>query len=171
MRLRILAASGAALALITLAGCVPAPRTPAPPPAPDPTPAPAPSPAEPPAPPPAAWEDAPLSPGDWRYHQGDESSAGFGNLFAIRCEPSRQVRLVYNGGDGNALIVRTTFGDRSLAAGRAPSGLTATLPVSDVLLDQMAFSRGRFAVEAPGAARLILPAWPELARVVEDCRG
>jgi hypothetical protein len=28
----------------------------------------------------------------------------------------------------------------------------------------------RFAVEAQGAPALIIPAWPELARVVEDCR-
>jgi hypothetical protein len=35
----------------------------------------------------------------------------------------------------------------------------------------MAFSRGRFMVEAQGMATLVLPAWPEPARVVEDCRG
>jgi len=38
------------------------------------------------------------------------------------------------------------------------------------LLDAIAFSRGRFSVEAAGTARLVIPAWPEAARVVEACR-
>jgi hypothetical protein len=39
----------------------------------------------------------------------------------------------------------------------------------DPLLDQMAYSRGRFMLAA-GGQELIVPAWPEVARVVEDCR-
>jgi hypothetical protein len=35
----------------------------------------------------------------------------------------------------------------------------------------MVFSRGRFTVEVPGAPMLVIPAWPEPARVIEDCRG
>jgi hypothetical protein len=45
------------------------------------------------------------------------------------------------------------------------------LPVSDLLLDQMAFSRGRFLVAVEGGPWLIVPAWPEFGRVIEDCRG
>jgi hypothetical protein len=41
----------------------------------------------------------------------------------------------------------------------------------DPLLDAIAFSRGRFAVEAEGRGRLILPADPVISRVVEDCRA
>ena len=169
MRLRNILAAGSALGLITLGACVP--RTP--PPAPQPAPAPAPSPAPAPLPPPpaAVWEDAPLSPGDWSYQGTGSALASYANLFSVRCEPGRQIRLVYHGGSGNALIVRTSFGERSLAVTNAQAGPAATLPASDALLDEMAFSRGRFAVEMPGAPRLILPAWPELARVVEDCRG
>jgi hypothetical protein len=44
------------------------------------------------------------------------------------------------------------------------------LAATDPLLDAIAFSRGRFAVEAPGLPTLILPTWPEPARVVEECR-
>lgn len=168
MRLGNVVAAGAVLSLITLGACVP--RRSAPVPAPPAAPAPTPTPAPAPPPPPAVWEDAPLSPGDWTYSDGNSSSAAFGSLFTIRCEP-RQVRFVYNSAAANALVVRTTFGDRSLPAAAWEGGLTATLAPSDPVLDQMAFSRGRFAVEAPGAARAILPAWPELARVVEDCRG
>ena len=69
------------------------------------------------------------------------------------------------------LTIRTSYGARSLPAARQQSALVARLAVSDPLLDQMAFSRGRFTVEAAGAPLLIVPAWPELARVIEDCRG
>jgi hypothetical protein len=34
----------------------------------------------------------------------------------------------------------------------------------------MAFSKGRFAIEAGSAPPLYLPSWPEVTRVVEDCR-
>jgi hypothetical protein len=44
------------------------------------------------------------------------------------------------------------------------------LPATDPLLDQIAFTRGRFMLAA-GTLELILPAWPEIARVVEDCRS
>jgi hypothetical protein len=40
----------------------------------------------------------------------------------------------------------------------------------DALLDSIAFSRGRFAVSASGTPALVLPAGPEIGRVVEDCR-
>jgi len=38
------------------------------------------------------------------------------------------------------------------------------------LLDAMALSKGRFAVELEGEAALYLPAWAEVSRVIEDCR-
>ena len=55
----------------------------------------------------------------------------------------------------------------------ATPGGTGTLAVraaSDTVLDQIAYSRGRFAVEAQGLDTLILPAWAEVGRVIEDCR-
>jgi hypothetical protein len=42
---------------------------------------------------------------------------------------------------------------------------------NDAVLDQIAYSRGRFAVEVQGLAPLIVPAWGEVGRVVEDCRA
>ena len=51
------------------------------------------------------------------------------------------------------------------------SALTARLNPGDPVLDAMVFSRGRFAVEAPGTPLLVVPAWPEPARVIEDCRA
>jgi hypothetical protein len=48
--------------------------------------------------------------------------------------------------------------------------VTAELPAYDALLDAIAFSRGRISVTMPGGVPLVVPAWPEAARTVEDCR-
>ena len=70
------------------------------------------------------------------------------------------------------LIVRTEFGDRALAGtfGAGDDALRTSLGARDPLLDQMAFSKGRFAVEVAGRTPLYLPSWPEVTRVIEDCR-
>jgi hypothetical protein len=44
------------------------------------------------------------------------------------------------------------------------------VPAQDPLLDAMAFSKGRFAVESAGLATLYVPPYPEVTRVIEDCR-
>ncbi|HYE28367.1 MAG TPA: hypothetical protein VEA61_09060 [Allosphingosinicella sp.] len=138
-----------------LAGCA---GKPPPAPAPAVRPVAVPAPAT-PAPPPADWTDAAPTPGDWRYSDGEARFAGFG----LRCDRARrQVVLSRDGTDG-AIRVRTSYGDRTLASG-------AALAAGDPLLDEIAFSRGRFAVEAEGTDALVIPAWPEPARVVEDCR-
>ena len=54
-------------------------------------------------------------------------------------------------------------------AGTVPM-VVAALPARDPLLDAIAFSRGRFAVEVAGLQTLYLPSWPEITRVIEDCR-
>lgn len=51
-----------------------------------------------------------------------------------------------------------------------PPYVAAAVPVTEPHLDAMAFSRGKFLVAVKGAADLIIPTWPEFARVVEDCR-
>jgi hypothetical protein len=51
-----------------------------------------------------------------------------------------------------------------------PPAALATLSANDRFLDAIVFSRGRFTVEVPGAPIMAIPAWPEPARVVEDCR-
>ena len=70
------------------------------------------------------------------------------------------------------LMVWTSSLVRSLPASFNPGNarLSAELAAFDPLLDAIAFSRGRFAVSVSGAPALVLPAWPEPARVVEDCR-
>ncbi len=92
----------------------------------------------------------------------------------VRCDRARrQVTLVRHGiSTGNMMTVRTSSTARNLPlSGQAEqAGLFAVLPANDRLLDALAFSRGRFTVEVPGAPMLVIPAWPEAARVVEDCR-
>lgn len=106
------------------------------------------------------WTAAPLTPGRWSYTGGAAPSASYAG-FTIRCPAPGRIALSRAGASG-PLTFRTTSASRTLAA--------AELPAADPLLDALAFSRGRFAVEAAGAPTLIVPAWPELARVVEDCR-
>lgn len=71
------------------------------------------------------------------------------------------------------LLVRTTSLARTVTvrplAADAPQA-TAALDPRDSLLDAIAFSRGRFLVEQAGAPTLVLPAWAEVGRVIEDCR-
>jgi hypothetical protein len=111
---------------------------------------------------PQDWRDLPLAAGDWSYDPGT-SEARYGE-FSLRCDSARRQIVATRAGASGPLRLRTTYGERILPAGGA-------LPAADPLLDDMAFSRGRFTVDGPGAATLVLPAWPEPARVVEDCRG
>lgn len=72
------------------------------------------------------------------------------------------------------MTVATTSVIQALSVDPAPGGqpqLIATLRAGDPLLDAMAFSRGRFAIEVNGLPTLYLPAWAEIGRVIEDCRG
>ena len=165
------------MASAALAACAPGPR-------PEPVPLPPQQPVQrpvrpPPLPPPAPahWADLALSPGGWSYRsEGAGSVASYGSggqaSFAIRCGAGRQVTLERTGaGTGSVLTVRTTSGARTLPGRAAAGALAATLPASDRLLDDIVFSRGRFMIEVQSVQALVLPAWAEPARVVEDCRG
>lgn len=163
---RIAAWLGAAAAAASVAGCAgksaPAPAIvrPAPPPASF-------------SPPPEAIvqdsPDLPLTAGDWSY-AGDTAGSGavFGlmelPMFSVRCDNARRQVTLSVAGAPQPLRLRTSFGQRALPAG-------AALAAADPLLDEIVFSRGRFTVERDGLPALILPSWPEPARVVEDCRG
>jgi hypothetical protein len=94
----------------------------------------------------------------------------------VRCERARsQVSLWREGTtSGNTMTVRTSAGARNLPlsiSAQPLAGVWAALPTGDRLLDEIAFSRGRFTIEVPGTQMLVIPSWPEPARVVEDCRG
>ena len=122
----------------------------------------------------------PLSTGSWQYQaDGAASQARFGASpasFILRCDrASRRVSLARAGAaPGSSLTLRTSYNARRfpLAADPALAGqAAAALLANDRLLDEIAFSRGRFTAEVPGMPMLVIPAWPEAARVVEDCRA
>ena len=139
-----------------------------------------------PAPPPPAplavdWTLLPLTAGGWVYRAAADSTQAMcgppagGALFVVRCDRARrEVSLWREGAAGGAMTVRTSAGARSLPVSvqaQPRPYASSALPASDRLLDQIAFSRGRFTVEVPGTQMLVIPSWPEPARVVEDCRG
>lgn len=77
-------------------------------------------------------------------------------------------------GTADGLDVRTSSLSRRLPTADDVGGpgnyAIAVVRPAEPLLDAIAFSRGHFTVDAPGQPRLVLPAHPEVARVVEDCR-
>ena len=54
---------------------------------------------------------------------------------------------------------------------QAAQRVIATFNAQDTMLDAIVFSRGRFAISMPGASAFVIPTGPEVARIVEDCRG
>ncbi|MBX7495832.1 hypothetical protein K3172_08180 [Qipengyuania sp. 6B39] len=180
-------AAGALALTFAIAACVPAPdSTPAPgpvattAPAPSATPAPTPPPAE------ANWIDRPQTTGTWRISgsqaafverdsQGGTTPPSI-PLFIMECR-NNAVRLMTQvpRSDSRTMIIRTETASRSLALSPVPGGAQpvfafADLQPRDPLLDAMALTRGRFAVEVPGGRSLYLPNWAEVTRVIEDCR-
>lgn len=166
-------------ATMVLGACAAAP-IPVPPPVisqPRPVPRPAPLPL-----PPADWRDAPQTPGTWSWALvSGRSTASFGlpaeaPLVVLSCDRAvGQIHLIRAGAAATEvpLAVATSTIRRLLQSDpvRSTAGwLVVLLSARDPLLDAIAFSRGRFSLEAAGLETLYLPAWPELSRVVEDCR-
>ncbi|MES2337715.1 MAG: hypothetical protein V4537_06455 [Pseudomonadota bacterium] len=176
--MRILAP--ALLSALLLAGCVrapepePAPQTPIPRPAPRPTPV---------APPPSSdWRDWPITPGTWSFRSDARGSiALFGTpgadaLLTLRCDRGANAMYLSRAGEGRGtgFTIRTSTTTRALPVqptGGTPPYMAAVLSPDDRLLDAIGFSRGRFVVEAPPLGSLVVPAWSEILRVIEDCRS
>ncbi len=116
----------------------------------------------------------PRSAGDWSWaREGQFSIARYGRLFSVACSLSdRRIALMLTSpaATSQPLVITTTSTRRALSAEPESGKLTARLPAGDPVIDAMAFSRGRFMVEAGGIAPLYLPSWPEISRVAEDCR-
>ncbi len=179
--LQFLATAAALTGALALTACIPPAPEPTPAPSPAPTPVARPTPVATPVATPeyANWMDAPQTPGDWRYApQGGVPAAAFGPsasgaLFSLQCDrASRNVTLSRQSSvqAARTMRVRTELQDRELRAEPSLSGLAASIPASDSFLDAMAFTKGRFAVEIAGEPTLYVPAWPEVTRVIEECR-
>lgn len=127
----------------------------------------------------------PLTAGTWSWRGGPGQAsiaqfgvAGAGAQFALRCDMATRAIIFSRGGAGApsqvTMLFTTSFGAFALAAGYGggePPAIVAQANARDPRLDQIAFSRGRFLVDVAGQPRLVLPAWPEVARVIEDCRS
>lgn len=98
--------------------------------------------------------------------------------FVIRCAmPQRRIYLSVQGraapGERSAVTIRTSSTMRTLVArstGADDRYWAAELETRDAILDAMAFSRGRFALQLTDGSEWIIRPWPELSRVIEDCR-
>ncbi|MDB5713336.1 MAG: hypothetical protein JWO15_733 [Sphingomonadales bacterium] len=166
-----------ALAPLMIAGCVGKPV--APPPARPPVYRPAPP--VPVAPPVADWESGVMSPGSWTYTKDARGGlalfgvAGTDATLSIRCDvTTRRIYISRPGAMAARMTLRATTGARAYdakpTAGAVPY-VAAELAPTDPQLDALAFSRGRFLVGLQGATDIVVPSWPEVARVIEDCRG
>jgi hypothetical protein len=98
-------------------------------------------------------------------------------VFIIRCDKSRrQLILSRSGsvGDKATMLLRASAGLQSYSAsnsGGSPQYAAISVSPGDLMMDRIAYSRGRFAVETSGLQSLAIPVWPEFSRVVEDCRA
>ena len=182
--MRFAGASVVTLALaVSLSGCSTA--------QPDPEPSPPPKPvttrpvivAPPPAQPRGQWTEWQIAPGDWVYRQDARGSiALFGTpgddaTLVIRCDQARrQIFLSRKGqisANGGNMTLRASSGLKTFpvgGTGNPPYYAAIQLAPDEYMLDRIAFSRGRFAVEVTRMRSLAIPIWPEFTRVVEDCR-
>jgi len=118
--------------------------------------------------------------GSWVYSAIPAGSeAAFRNAAAqpqlmIQCaRPTRQVTISKPAsGAAPFLFVWTSSLTRNLPASFNPATgrISATLSAFDPLMDALAFTRGRAGFSVTGQQPLVVPAWSEAARVIEDCR-
>jgi hypothetical protein len=119
--------------------------------------------------------------GSWTYAATtDGSEATFSNASAfpqlwLRC--SRVTRRVSIARPASAAAPLLNVWTSSLTRGvpssfnPATGRLTAELAADDPLLDALATSRGRIGFGIGNQPALVIPAWAEAARVIEDCRA
>jgi hypothetical protein len=120
------------------------------------------------------WRDKPYAPGAWHYadRTATYGPAGAPPLLSMQCDPAHRIVVVSVAGEANSLTIRTSYAERSWPAQPGANGRSqVSFAAADPVLDQIAFSRGRFSVSGPGIAEIDIPAWAEPSRVVEDCRS
>jgi hypothetical protein len=113
-----------------------------------------------------AGKALPLAAGQWSYAStAGGSVASFGSAISLRCDrATRTVTISRPGGAPAALTIATDTLTRTLPIG-------GRLLANDPMLDAIAFSRGRMLISGGAGPVLAVPAWPEAARSIEDCRN
>jgi hypothetical protein len=122
-----------------------------------------------------------MAQGSWVYRRDERGSIalfgamGSDALVTLRCDKTR-ARLFFSRASefGGTMTVRTSSTSKDIMVqptGGRPAYAASEIGVGDPILDAMAFSRGRIALELNGALNIAIPVWSEIGRVVEDCRG
>ena len=119
--------------------------------------------------------------GSWTYSAAsDGSEAIFANAASspqlwVHCiRATRKVSIAKPATAASPFInVWTSAQSRSVPASFNPATgrLTIELDANDTLLDALSNSRGRIGFTAGSEPSLVVPAWAEPARVIEDCRA
>jgi hypothetical protein len=119
--------------------------------------------------------------GNWSYAPANDGSeavfanaSGYPQLWIHCSRATRQVSVARNAAAGApTMSVWTSSQSRSVASSfnAASARLTITLANYDPLLDALATSRARIGVAVGSEPPLVVPVWPQIARVVEDCRA
>ena len=129
------------------------------------------------------WRDAPLTNGDWTYaREGTATVAAFTTpeglrLFSLTCHRERGSVVMSRAGSAATPVpasIVTSYTTRPFSITPLPQGkqkLVLSLRPQDPVLDEIAFSRGRFVFEVNGLPTLYMPAHAEIGRVIEDCRS
>jgi hypothetical protein len=123
---------------------------------------------------------APIA-GEWSYAQvADGSEAVFTNisndpqLWVYCSRATRHVSISRAAtGPAAAMNVWTSSATRAVPSSFNPTSgrLTIDFTNYDPLLDAIATSRGRLGFAIGDGPALVVPAWAEVARVIEDCRS
>jgi hypothetical protein len=129
----------------------------------------------------ASFATATASTGKWTYAAtADGSEATFADAYnhpqlSVHCtRMTRRVSILRPVSvAATSIAIWTSDGSRSLPAtyDAGAARLSVELATYDSLLDSMVSSRGRFVVSVSGQPALVVPPWPEIARVIEDCRA
>lgn len=127
------------------------------------------------------WTDWPMEAGVWTYRRDERGSIALYGvvsndaLVMLRCDKARgRIFMSRAASTGGSMMVRASSTSKAIPTG--PSGsqppyVGSELAVNDALLDAMAFSRGRIALELVGTQNIAIPVWSEIGRVIEDCRA
>jgi hypothetical protein len=124
---------------------------------------------------PDGWTEAPATPGDWVWSvKDDRSQANFRNgLFFLSCDKLGEVITLSRRGTSTEPVVVTVLTEhesRSYFGMGTKTTIDVKIDPQDSLLDAMAFARGTFGIHVAGLETIYVPSWPEVTRVIEDCR-